>query len=371
MRAFILLLGAGLAVCLAGATVSEVEAGRGALVLYVHDNSTPNRVFGFDVSTTGELSPLAGSPFSANNTTSSCGGPCQTLTFFKQRRLLFATGGNGISVFRVAGTGALTLVPGSPFGAFFGFGVHALKRAARAFVYASEESQDRMRGFEIQDVGTLVELGASPFPSGGDGPLGATGVKSFLFAANENNDQSVSAFKVKRDGTLAAAPGSPFTDGSDYFSVYVDTRGKFIYTAECDGGRIYGFRVDPRTAALTPLPGSPFGIPILSTCGGLALTSKPLMFALGERDGGLNDIQALRRAGSGALTVLGTPQSSGVQRIESGALDMAGRFLAVASSQADQLKIFRVNAATGELTQADNAGPNFGTDVNAVVFAQP
>ncbi len=354
---------------LVGAASTPGEAARRRpLFLYVHDNSTPNQVFGYGVANTGALTPLAGSPFSANNTWANCGGPCETMSFLQARRLLFTGGGSGVSVFQVGTNGALTLVPGSPFGGFVAAGVQALARGARAFVYASEGEQDRICGFEVQADATLVELPGSPFPAG-DAPTGMTGLNDLLLAANGGTPQSVSAFKLGLDGTPAAAAGSPFALGSAYFSVYTDPGGQFAYMPRCPGAMIETASINPSTGVLSPLAAR--SVPLVNICGGLAVTSKPLMFALGFIIAGTNDVQALSRARTGALALVGTPQSSGVSRIDAGALDPKGRFLAVASRSADMVRIFRANARTGRITLKDTETPNFGQDVNAVVFAQP
>src|SRR5947208_591372 len=78
-------------------------------VLYVHDSGSSNKVYGYRISPAGTFTPLPGSGFGTSNTAGTCIHQCETLAYSARRRLLFATGGSGISVFRVAPNGQLSL----------------------------------------------------------------------------------------------------------------------------------------------------------------------------------------------------------------------------------------------------------------------
>jgi 6-phosphogluconolactonase (cycloisomerase 2 family) len=355
------------------ASGAPATAGPGGVFLYVHDNSADNRVFAFRFDRGGTLTGLAGSPFSSGDTGTGCGGPCETMAYSPRRKLLFTTGSNGISVFRVGSDGGLSLVSGSPFGGVEVFGVAVVKRKGRDFVYASEERQDRVRAFELQPDASLVPLFPATFTAG-DGPLGTIAVKKLLFVANENRvgtSTSISGYEVQADGTLIDAPGNPFFVADAFvFSVFADRRGKLLYGPDCDNGRIFGFSIDRATAALTGLPGSPFASGTDALCAGLAIGKKPLLFGLDESASGVNDVRAFLRDRDGTLAPLGGVQSSGVDRAEVGALDPTGRFLVIASAGSDTLRTFSVDAATGAIVPVDTAPLPADEDVNALLFVR-
>jgi 6-phosphogluconolactonase len=81
----------------------------------------------------------------------------------------------------------------------------------------------------------------------------------FLYAADSQN---VFGFSVNAaNGTLTPVPGSlfpghPFQDFSSVLRV--DPAGKFLYLAATDIGAVVGYKIDPGTGSLTPIPGSPF-----------------------------------------------------------------------------------------------------------------
>ena len=84
----------------------------------------------------------------------------------------------------------------------------------------------------------------------------------FLYAADSTK---ILAFSINAaDGSLAPIAGSPFA-GQHKFSLganvfHVDPAGKFLYLTALDSNAIFGYRIDPATGALSPLPGSPFPI---------------------------------------------------------------------------------------------------------------
>src|SRR5437016_3327060 len=101
---------------------AAVHAGE-SLFVYAHDTGTPNQVFAFRVNSDGTLDTVSGSPFDTGNTAGNCRGYCETAAFSQKKKLLFTSGGGGISVSRVASDGSLSAVSGSPFGGVLVFGV--------------------------------------------------------------------------------------------------------------------------------------------------------------------------------------------------------------------------------------------------------
>jgi len=87
--------------------------------VYVNNQAVANSVVAFSVSTSGTLSPVAGSPFATGGagSTVSCYG-LDRIAISAPNNLLFVSnaGDQTISAFAInPATGALTLGPGSPF----------------------------------------------------------------------------------------------------------------------------------------------------------------------------------------------------------------------------------------------------------------
>ena len=367
-----LLLAAAVLACALAAHHPEAGAGSGSLFLYVHDDSDTDQVFGFRFNPDGTLAPLPNSPFATGNVDTGCGGPCETIAFSAKKRLLVVGGENGITAFRVASNGQ------ADTGARLALRRRQTDRG-RGGAGGDEGlrlrcgvRRDRVRAFRAKPDGSLVPLLPPTFPTG-DQPVGMSAAKDLLFVANQD-DGTISTYKVQGNGSLVEAPGSPFTVGTgDTFSVSADPKGKFVYVPDCETNQVSGFLVNQTNAALTPVAGSPFTIGPDNACGGLAVSKKAVLFALGDIAGGADDVQAIRRNNAtGVLTNLGGAQNSGVSEISTAGLDPTGRFLVVAAPDpTDQVQSFSVNLNTGAISHLDTEAADFGIDVTGLVFARP
>jgi len=79
----------------------------------------------------------------------------------------------------------------------------------------------------------------------------------------------VAVFQLQDDGSLQLAPGSPYATRNGPQAFAQDPAGNYLYVADGNGGNGYieAFAVDSISAALTPLPGSPFQVPaIVAEC---------------------------------------------------------------------------------------------------------
>jgi hypothetical protein len=347
-----------------------------------------NRVHAFSLAKNGDLEPVPGTPFESDDPLAegeTCGGLCQTMAGDKKSARLFTSGPTGITVWNVGEDGALSAVAGSPFGVTTTecegspcalLGVAAVPIKKRLFVYAAEFDLNQLRGFEVQADGTLVELDASPFPTGED-PNGMASVKNLLFATGEGG--SVASFVVGEDGTLTPAPGSPLDldpAPNFVFNATPDAKGKLLFVVD-DGFNdevnddndepvaVYAFTVDKNTAALTPVAGSPFetGMPPNTVVGATGGSSaKKLLVAVGfsEVD---DDLQVFKIGKGGVLTPLGTAQDSGLNTLAH-ALDPKGKWFLTASDA--NLRVSTINGKTGLVDPVDQQ-PLGGAESNAIV----
>jgi 6-phosphogluconolactonase (cycloisomerase 2 family) len=71
----------------------------------------------------------------------------------------------------------------------------------------------------------------------------------------------VAVFQLQSDGSLKLAPGSPYATEPGPQAFAQDPDGKYLYVASSTAGYIDAFAVDTVSAALTPLPGSPYKLP--------------------------------------------------------------------------------------------------------------
>jgi len=146
-------------------------------------------------------------------------------------------------------------------------------------LYVTDSWQSDIWAYAIDEpTGALTLLPGSPFPAQ-DGPFSITVIPRGKFAYSSNMG-TVSAFTIARNtGTLTPVPGSPFPAGFYSVSVGLSPRGQFVYAASQGSpfnnwaGSVSAYAIDPSDGKLTPVPGSPFGAGSLSTS--VAITPGP------------------------------------------------------------------------------------------------
>src|SRR5258708_6285485 len=164
-----------------------------AQILYVGD---VGKIDALKADTNGVLSAVIGSPFLA--------GTNLYLTVDPQNRFVFAsddtTPGNVLAFTIDASTGALGAVPGSPFPTIPGFVGNTQPReivvdSSGSFVYTVLMSTGQIAGFSIvASTGALNLLPGSPFNAGA-GPVSLARVNSFLYVSNLI-DGTISGYQI-------------------------------------------------------------------------------------------------------------------------------------------------------------------------------
>jgi 6-phosphogluconolactonase len=242
--------------------------------LYVSDFAN-DAVDGYSInSSSGALTPLAGSPFSLGGTPPGAGG----LSAFADGNYLYATGMNAGTVAGFlynSSNGMLTPVPGSPFPAGDS-PVQAVQAAPPAsssqFLYVSNlnDPAGGISAYAInQQNGALSSIEGSPFPTGAPGSypgpsaMVVSDENNFLYVAlagTANANNQIAAFSINpTTGSLTELPQSPFTTGNDPLQMaYVANAQGFLYTANIQDGTISAFTADNTTGVLTPVSGSPY-----------------------------------------------------------------------------------------------------------------
>lgn len=225
-------------------------------LLYVA-NSGSGTISGFSFNaSTGALQILPDSPYFAAPGVSQLalcpgnGGPTAP-------RFIYAVADSGVLGFNLTSTGQLTPLPGSPFPA--GSQPSAvLTDSACNFVFVANKGSNTISVLSVNSsTGFLTAVPGSPFPAGG-APVALAMGNNLLFAANSGSN-NVSVYQINAGsgsgGFLTPAGGSPFAAGSlPSALVYLSAT---LYVADSGAGEVSAFAVSS-TGALTPINGSPF-----------------------------------------------------------------------------------------------------------------
>ncbi|MET0794281.1 MAG: beta-propeller fold lactonase family protein [Polyangiaceae bacterium] len=177
--------------------------------------------------------------------------------------------GGGITGFTIAPTtGALTVIPGSPFGAVGLPGGHNVFGGAIAikpsgdFLYSVGGA---LNAFAIAADGKLDLVAGSPFtldvqsdPDASNLAIDPQG--AYLYTTHFLGNNHIHGFKIDPgNGSLAAVPSSPIT-GTAPYSVAVDPSGRFLYVGVDDANGLDAYTIQRSTGAPTRVDGSLFAI---------------------------------------------------------------------------------------------------------------
>jgi len=258
----------------------------GEKYLYV-SNSRSNDVSAFAVDAgSGALTAVPGSPFVAGTSpgalavfaSTACstrGGHCHT------DENLYVAGLGSVFAYRIdQTTGTLVAI-----GAYAtGTTPSAMAVHYDTLYIANAGDTNDISAFRIDGIGGgLSPIPGSPFPSNGNVSSLALGAgdafqypqgvsngtpnyKGLLYAAiASGGTTSIMGFSIRpylgdpndAIGALTALPGFPYDLPSCSY-IIADQTGVFLYAAA--GTSVFGFGIDPKTGALSPLPGTPVAV---------------------------------------------------------------------------------------------------------------
>jgi 6-phosphogluconolactonase (cycloisomerase 2 family) len=352
--------------------------------LYLPPGVAPGQINGYSInSTTGSLTPLAGSPF---NTVSGA----QYLWFTSDDKFAFAGGTFGgpheVESFSVnVTTGALTSLGTQPSGSPCG---DALTASNKFFYVGDYEQAGTIYGYSVNNTtGALTALSGSPFSGH---PFNCASLvhpsSKFLFVVNASvasQGATISVYAINSTtGALAEVSGSPFAgDGLNFDdNMVTDPTGRFLYVAVGPSvsngapGILLAYSVNLTTGALTPVPGSPFKVG--QYAGGLAMdpTGKFLYFGNLMTSGDVPATFVFSLNGS-----TGVPTQIGTQGIQGDSdygfsfvtgtapVTYTPSFAYVTNQTSKSISEFTITDATGALTAvagsplADSNGPQVVT----------
>lgn len=255
-------------------------------------------------------------------------------------------------------SGVLTEVSGSPFATQTDPQIAAhpqsvvVNREAK-FAYAPNFFADNISGFTIDSsTGALTLMPGSPFAqTTGSRPYAMTLSPNGKFAYVCNfGTNDVSAYTIdSKTGALASIPGSPFAAGTGPISVTVDPHSKFVYVTNAFSNNVSGYTVNDRTGALTPISGQPFKTGAEPD----AVTITPRgKFAYVSNAGDNNILLYSIDDDSGALHQLGSPFPAGTQPGNL-AITHNGRFAYTINFQSQDIFGYKIDEDSGVPTLLD------------------
>jgi 6-phosphogluconolactonase len=276
-------------------------------------NIITNSVAAFQINDDGTLTTIPGSPFATVGTRPN------GIAINAAGTLLFVADNvsNQVSVFNIASNGALSLVLGGPL-SVAAAPVDLEIDSTNSILFASHLTA----GVGVYTIGgggsSLTPIAGSPFAAGSPSPdergLAINTSVTRLYVADGTNN-TVSGFSIGGGGTLTAVPGSPFAAGTGPTSVTFHPTLSVLYAANDTSNDVSAYMIGG-SGALTPLAGSPFSAGV-SAAGTAAISIDAADGLLLAVNGGTNpspsrDISVFTIDGSGALTLVGSPFSTGV-----------------------------------------------------------
>jgi len=316
--------------------VSCTQTGRFAYVANRQSNSIS--AFAIDQSS-GELVPLAGSPFASNGTTPTA------LTVDPNGQFLYVanSGSNSVSVYSIDATGALTAV-GFPTAAGTAPGAVTVDPTDH-FLYVANLSSNNVSAFAISGS-TLTPVVDSPFSAGAEpASLAVDPNGNFLYVTNFN-DNTISVFLIDTaSGTLSVISGSPFAAGAGPISIAIDPTDAFAFVASNTAETITSYALNATTGALTPISGSP----LAAGTNVEALTVDPTAsYVFAANAQAANQVATFGiTPATGALTLSSTATADSLPVAV--AIDPSGQFLYAVNFNSGDVSAYTLSA-TGALT---------------------
>jgi 6-phosphogluconolactonase (cycloisomerase 2 family) len=263
-------------------------------------------------------------------------------------------GAGNISAFSIDSTsGFLTPIAGSPFASTGTQPVAVAVDPNGTHLYAANNTSSNVSVYAINDAtGVLTSTGAI---ATGNGPsaIAIDPTNRFLYVANTNAD-TVSAFAVNASSGLATAvTGSPFPTGGEPLALKIDPNGNFLYVTNFTGADVTVFAIDGTTGALSSIAGSPFGAG--AGADSIAITPAGTYAYVANETAATVWLYSLNTTTGSMTPVSGSPLST-ASSPESVAVDPSGRFIFAANVTAkNEIATYIFAPTSGSLTLGTTA----------------
>ncbi len=247
---------------------------------------------------------------------------------------------------------------------------------------ANQGLHDMDAYFIYRNTGDLFQVPGSPYALAGVGhrvvvhPAG-----KFVYVSSSTSSNGaitasdINAFAVQADGSLQPVPGSPFALSPNGLpALAMDPKGQYLYVSASSSGAgaVAAFAINGTNGALTPVPSSPFIVPV-GACNPSAdfCQESPTDLAIEPTGKYLYGVLGIESAvagfsidrTTGALSNLAGspyPEQSFCSFNAFGACPYSwtesiapnGKFIYVGDTQFNELSIFSINQGTGALTYA-------------------
>jgi 6-phosphogluconolactonase (cycloisomerase 2 family) len=359
----------------ANITNVSVTCAAAAHVVYLYaPGNNNNQLFGYRIDTTaGTKVPVPNSPYT---TATQSNASTMWVATDPAAKFLYAANRNTSSIagFKIDHTtGALTVIPGSPFASSSAPNAVAVNPAG-TFAIVPNQGANSVGVYAIdQTSGVLSHVAGSPFAAGqAPGEVAITPDGKFVYVSNQN-DHDISGYALDpSSGALTPLPGSPYifvNTGDAPLSLAITPAGTYLYALNASG-TIDAFAIDANTGVLSALPNSPYvgssqygGRSIaINTTGTMAFISTGnggpvLSFRLDSSTGDIAQISGVAySAGQGPWYV---------------ALDPNGTNAYVSNAYAVSLGVVTINPLTGALSNIPGSAFGFDSRAANIVVVQP
>jgi len=258
-------------------------------------------------------------------------------------------------------SGELTPIAGSPFAAGRNPMSVAVEPSGGNFVYVANKGDHDVSGYTLNpSSGALKPIAGSPFVVETH-PVSVVVDPNDRFAyvvtgqppSSQERKSNISGYAISpTTGELTAIAGSSLEIAGTGISVALDPNGKFAYvTTFLDGtGNILGYTINPSTGALTAMP--PLALPPGPTPSSVAVDpSGKFVYVTNEGSGFFFSNSVFCFAINPTTGSLGFINSfaTGVAP-SSVAVDPSGKFVYVTNESSDNVSGYTINPSTGALT---------------------
>ena len=298
---------------------------------------------GFAISDTGALTAVPGSPFSLPN------GDDFQVSLDPSNQFLYSgyydfnleTG--ALASYRIAPSGALTLVstrtaPSTDEDGGMGFlGGASPLEVAPAFAYTADGTGNDLTLFAVNAAsGGLSALSSSPL-KGTTTPIAAATdlFGQFVFTLDQGGLEVYTEDPFA--GSLTLASGAPYTAGTNPSALAVDPLDRFVFVANQGSNNVSVFQLNSGTGALTTVPGSPFPADAMPSAFAVDPAGQVLLVA----NAGSAKVSAFHVLLTGALRADAPPFAAGTSPVAV-AIDASGHYAYVVNRGSNDISIFSI-----------------------------
>ncbi len=262
-----------------------------------------------------------------------------------QKKFLYAAfpGTGQIYGWSIGSGGGLTAISGvSPFDAPYLIGAPSggsqsmITNPAGTLLFVDDTSVEGVYVYQIGSSGALSVVNGSPFPVPFfPGNLTTDGLGKYLYVATETNGNQIAAYSIgssssSSPGVLTAVSGSPFSYAM--LQVQGDPSGNYLIGITGISADLYVFSIaqsGTSAGAITQV-----GLPVLTQYSPYSIAVQPnsggnlvYSFSINGDDTGYNPIEGYQLTSTGGLTRLSGSPFSNVSDGSSAQFDQSGQFL--------------------------------------------